>query len=92
MPKQRRKSASRSIDDLGRFVIPINIRDELGWGQGTKLEVTISDLSAKEIAVREISPCCTLCRRESENLVAVERGYVCPLCSARIYDLIPNTD
>ena len=79
-----RRAITRSIDELGRFVIPIDIRDAFGWGLGTKLEITISDTSAKAISVREISPCCSLCRKESEGLVKVERGYVCPKCTEKI--------
>ena len=79
MAEQR--AITRSIDELGRFVIPIDIRNVFGWGLGTKLEITISDAYAKVISVREISPCCSLCRKESENLVNIERGYVCPKCT-----------
>lgn len=32
----------RSIDELGRLVIPIEVRRELGWPEGTPLEVFAS--------------------------------------------------
>jgi len=82
MAEQR--AATRPMDDLGRVVIPGDIREALGWGKGTKLEVTISDITVKTVAIREISPCCSLCRAKAENLRQVEKGYVCPECVAQI--------
>ena len=83
---ENQKAATRSMDDLGRVVIPGDIREALGWGNGTKLEVTISDVTVKTVVIREREtlPCCSLCREESENLVRVEKGYVCPECAAKI--------
>jgi len=77
-------TATRSIDELGRIVIPADAREALGWGTGTKLEVAINDINVKSITVREVSPCCSLCRTESENLTKIEKGYVCQQCAAKI--------
>lgn len=33
----------RGIDELGRVVIPSEIRKQLGWNQGTKLEIIPAD-------------------------------------------------
>jgi len=44
------------MDDLGRIVIPRDIREAFGWGDGTKLEITITDITVKSIVVREVSP------------------------------------
>ena len=81
---ETQRAMTRSMDDLGRIVIPGDIRESFGWGTGTKLEVTISDITVKSVTIREIAPCCSLCREESENLVKVEKGYVCPQCSAKM--------
>jgi len=78
------KSATRRLDELGRIIIPRDIRDALVWGSGTRLEVVISDISAKTVTLREVAPCCTLCRSESENLAKIQRGYVCRKCAAKI--------
>jgi len=58
----------------------------LGWGNGTKLEVTISDVTVKTVVIleRETSPCCSLCREQFEDLIKVEKGYICPECAAQI--------
>jgi len=76
--------AIRQMDELGRIVIPADIRESLGWGTGTKLEIVISDITVKSIVIREVSPCCSLCRAESENLVQIEKGYVCEQCAEQV--------
>ena len=73
----------RQLDELGRIVIPIDVRDPLGWGPGTKLEVS-SDIAARSITVREVTPRCSLCRVEFDDLVKVEKGYVCPSCAMKL--------
>jgi len=81
---EKQKAATRQLGGLGRFVIPEDIRETLGWGTGTRLEVEISDITVKSITIREVSACCSLCRAESEDLKSVEKGYVCPKCLAKI--------
>ena len=81
---ETQKNATRSMDDIGRVIIPADIRETLGWGFGTKVEFAINDIAAKSIIVRETSPCCSLCRAQSENLTEIEKGYVCPECAAQI--------
>jgi len=75
---------TQNMDDLGRIVIPADIRENLGWGTGTKLEVAINDITVKSIVVREVSPCCSLCRAESENLTPIEKGHICGQCAAKL--------
>jgi len=53
---ERPKTASRSIDELGRIIIPADIRNALGWGTDTKLAAAINDITIKSIVVQEISP------------------------------------
>jgi len=81
---EKQKTVTRSMDDLGRVVIPGDIRETLGWGTGTRLEVEISDITVKSITIREVSACCSLCRAESEGLMIIEKGYICRKCSAKI--------
>ena len=78
------KGTTRNMDDLGRVIIPADIREKLGWGAGTKLEVSINDITVKSIVVREVAPCCSLCRAQSENLTPIEKGHVCQRCAAKI--------
>ena len=70
----------RQLDDLGRVVIPWDVRRILGWGLGTGVEIEIQDLNAKIITMRQVAPCCSLCGENYKDLVSIENGYVCPKC------------
>ena len=74
----------RSLDRLGRLIIPQSIRNAMEWGEGTKLEIFIGDYTEKNLIIRGFTPTCTLCRAQSENLQEVEKGYICPQCAKKI--------
>ena len=76
-------ATTRSMDELGRVVIPADIREEFAWGTGTKVEVEISDATTRTVAIRETLPCCSLCRDESQNLKKVGKGYICTQCTEK---------
>ena len=85
MPKQ--KAAPRQMDELGRILIPADIREVLEWGVGTKLEISVrnsKDSTVKAITIKEVAPCCSLCRKKSGNLEKIEKGYMCPDCLIKI--------
>jgi len=82
------KSEIRSIDEQGRITIPLHIREEFEWKAGKDLRVAIIDTTAKVIVIREIWPCCSLCRKAFENLQVIEQGHVCPQCAAKITSII----
>jgi len=79
-----RKAVTRCIDDLGRIVVPADIREALGWETGRKLEIVLSDVATKSIVIRDVIVRCSLCREESQNLQRIENGYICPACTAKI--------
>jgi len=82
-----KKTAPRQLDEIGRIVIPANIREELEWDVGTTLEVSIKDNkdnASKSIIMKEVTPCCSLCRKSYENLERIEKGYMCPDCLEKI--------
>ena len=83
---ENQRAATRPMDDLGRVVIPSDIREVLGWANGTKLEVAVGDVAAKTVLLREheVLPCCSLCRQESENLRKVNKGYLCHVCAVQV--------
>jgi len=81
---EEQKAATRSIDEIGRIIIPKDICQTLGWGTGTKLEIAINDMTVKSIVAREVSSCCSLCRVQSEDLMKIEKGYICPECAAQV--------
>ncbi|KPV60755.1 MULTISPECIES: AbrB/MazE/SpoVT family DNA-binding domain-containing protein [Paenibacillus] len=48
----------RKVDELGRVVIPIELRRTLGIGEKDALEIFVSD---EEIILRKYAPGCVLC-------------------------------
>ena len=74
----------RRMDDLGRIVIPRDIRRILGWDLGTGFEMEIHDLAGKAVIVREATPCCSLCGEGYEGLTKVAKGHICPRCKAAV--------
>jgi len=81
---RNQKSKGRQMDEIGRIVIPADICKTFEWGVGTNLAVEISDRAAKSITIREIPPCCSLCRKNPECLVKIEKGYMCLGCLEKI--------
>ena len=77
------RAAVRLMGDLGRIVIPAEIREALGWGTGKELEIAMND-AERSVIIREVSHCCSLCREESEGLVNVGKGYICTQCAGKI--------
>ncbi|MGI6404468.1 MAG: AbrB/MazE/SpoVT family DNA-binding domain-containing protein [Oscillospiraceae bacterium] len=75
----------RPLDDVGRIVIPGNMREVLGWEPGTRLEILVGDLANKSITIRQAFPRCSLCWKESENLRKVANGFVCSECEKTIH-------
>ena len=75
----------RRIDDLGRVVIPKEIRRTLRIKEGTPLEIfTDGDY----IILRKYSPGCMRCHRE-ENLVQCGDRRICRDCLAELLDKKP---
>ena len=79
-----KKPTPRQLDEIGRIVIPADIREILDWEVGTTLEVEINDSTAKSIILKEVAPRCSLCRKRSDNLEKIEQGYMCPDCLEKI--------
>jgi len=77
----------RSMDNLRRIVIPQSLCQAFLWDEGTKLELercVTSDTGEDAIMVRQAYPTCSLCRKETENLKAIEKGYICPACAKKV--------
>lgn len=45
----------RTIDELGRVVLPREVRESLNWEEKTKVEVHV-DQERKEVILRKVSP------------------------------------
>ena len=72
----------RKVDELGRIVLPVEIRRTLSIKAGkdkennTPLEIFID---GEQIILRKYEPCCIFCA-ESKGLSEYKRKKICPSC------------
>jgi len=69
---------TRSIDDLGRVVLPIEIRKELDITTGDEVAIFI-DKANRVVALAPSKPKCVFCE-ETEELVDFKNRNVCKYC------------
>lgn len=73
--KQDRK-VSMKVDELGRVVIPIEIRERLGLAMATPMEIYIEK---ENIILRKFEPCCVFCKK-SKRLIKYKNKLICTGC------------
>lgn len=73
------KGIVRNLDALGRFVIPKELRDQLGIAEGTDLEMFVVK---NEIRIRVYYSKCEFCNDPTESMVMGHR--ICPTCVVKI--------
>lgn len=74
----------RRVDDLGRVVIPIELRKTLGIAPGTPVEMYTDEDGI--IALKKYEPGCVLCG-ETEGLKAYNGKKFCRECRTAISSL-----
>ena len=74
----------RRIDDLGRVVIPKEIRRTLRLREGTPLEI-FTDREG-EIILKKYQPACIFCG-EAKGVVQFKGRNICPECRKEIGDI-----
>ena len=66
----------RKIDDLGRIVLPIELRRTLGIADRDSLEIYVDD---NNIVLKKYAPACIFCG-SSEGIVNYKDKTVCAAC------------
>ena len=66
----------RKIDDLGRIVLPIELRRTLGISDRDSLEIYVDD---NNIVLKKYAPACIFCG-SSEGIVSYKDKTVCAAC------------
>jgi transcriptional pleiotropic regulator of transition state genes len=77
------KGIIRRIDNLGRLVVPIQMRERLGIRAGELVEV---DLDAEEIKIRPVRIRCQICGTY-EKLVEQQRIVLCKDCIQKFLEM-----
>ena len=74
----------RKIDELGRIVLPIDIRRELNLTAGSELQIEVSD---GRIVMTLPEAVCRLCGSDS-GLIKLDNTYVCRECAKKMKDIL----
>ena len=74
--KMESKSRIKQIDELGRIVIPKDIRKNLGILPGDELEIS---LSGEDILIKKTLNRCAFCNA-SQELIQYKNAYICKAC------------
>lgn len=78
----KEKGVVRSIDKLGRLVIPIELRREAGLLQGEPTEIIPKD---GYLIVRKYHEACIICgKSQKKNMMVVNDKKICDTCSSKI--------
>ena len=78
----------RKIDELGRIVIPIELRNQLGIAEKDPLEIYVDKSS---IIFKKYQPNCIFCGK-TKNLIKYKEKLICPKCLEEINEINQNTD
>ena len=70
----------RKVDELGRVVIPIELRKTLGIGEKDSMEIYVD---GDKIILRKYEPGCTFCGN-AQNVINYMGKRVCKNCLERI--------
>ena len=76
-----RKICTRSIDSLGRLVLPAELRKELDMEEGEALDISVE---GSTILLKKHEPCCFVCKTAGAALKKVREKYICAECIAQI--------
>ena len=76
----------RKVDELGRVVIPIEIRNQFGIAEKDPIEIYVEGSS---IVLKKYEPNCIFCGN-TENLISYNDKLICENCSKKIGKLKPN--
>lgn len=75
----------RNVDELGRMVIPVELRRKFGIADGDALEFFVDDTM---VCIKKYEPACIFCGSTEENVV-FKRKIICKLCILDAIDKAP---
>jgi transcriptional pleiotropic regulator of transition state genes len=81
----KKNNVIRQIDELGRIVLPIDMRNALNWSIGTPIELSF-DEARGEVVLKRNTPSCICCGSIKE-LKSFHGNNICETCQHEIADL-----
>ena len=74
---------TRKVDELGRIVLPMELRNKLGIMDKEQIEILVDGSS---IILRKYNPNCIFCGN-SKDLLSYNNKLVCSKCKSKIANL-----
>ena len=78
----------RKVDELGRIVIPIEIRNKFNISEKDELEIYVDSSS---IVLKKYEPNCIFCGN-TKNLVEYKDKLICSKCAQKINKLVESAE
>ena len=78
----------RTVDELGRVVIPIEIRNKFDIAEKDPIEIYVDGSS---IVLRKYEPNCIFCGN-TKNLISFNDKLVCSRCAQKLSNLNDNNE
>lgn len=75
---------TRKIDDLGRIVIPAEMRSKLHLEREDDVKI---DCVNDQIILTKAKPCCIICHSADFKLSTVNKALICPECIEKVKTL-----
>jgi len=73
----------RKLDELGRVVIPVDCRRELGITFGDPLEISVN---GEYLVLKKYVPKCVFCKSD-KDVVEVKGKHICRNCLANLKEM-----
>ena len=70
----------RQVDDLGRIVLPIELRRTLGIAERDSMEIYVDGSS---IVLKKYMPSCVFCG-EAKDIITFKGKNICPACAREL--------
>ena len=83
VPDMKKTGMTRAIDEVGRIVLPKEIRETMSLKTKDELEICIQD---DKIILSKFQPSCIFCG-EAQNLVVYNENKICKSCIDKISKL-----
>ena len=83
----QRTGITRPVDDLGRIVLPKELRTSMGIREGDRLEIIVT---GEHIVLAKAVPCCAICGSTRNAMIEVDGTNVCRPCVVRLSKRIGN--
>jgi len=71
---------TRKIDNLGRIVLPLDVRNELGVTENDELDICVND---GKIILKKLQEFCVICKN-TDSLMLVNSKFICTDCVAKV--------